>query len=504
MRAHKGVRGMDALRRCALAMALIAVVAVALLAIGGPVGASRLAERVGVRRRGDAPHRHDERRRHAESVHDARDPLVRGGRRSTTTCCSTSAWTASLAPCWRRRCPTQENGGISADGKTVTVKLKPGLKWSDGTPLTAEDVAWTYNYYVDNAAMLPNMGLGAKGIKHTVAVDPTTVRIECSEPKADLLDTYLPILPKHIWKKVPPAKAGSTYRNTPPLVGSGPFLIQEWKPGSYLKLTRNPKYWGPKPAVDEIVFVVYQNAETLVSDLQTGCDRRGAGHPPGAVPGGQEPAGHHRHRLQLPQLGLPQLQLLRQPGLDGQSGPARSQVPAGAQLRHRPREAGSRGLQRFRDRRHHAHAARQLDRSRLPLAAPGGPAVLLRSRQGQPAAGRGRVRKGADGLREYHGKPISLRFWTLADNVQEQTAGKMMTGWFRQLGLKINFEVIDTGALHVPRLQLRGPHLQARLRHVHLVLGRVLRPGHHAVAPSPPRPSAATTSRAGRTPSSTS
>ena len=82
----------------------------------------------------------------------------------------------------------------------MTVKLQPGLKWSDGTPLTASDVAWTFNYYVDNADVLANMALGAAGIEHTVAVDPTTVRIECSRPKADLLYSYLPVLPEHIWK----------------------------------------------------------------------------------------------------------------------------------------------------------------------------------------------------------------------------------------------------------------------------------------------------------------
>ena len=55
--------------------------------------------------------------------------------------------------------------------------------------------------------------------------------------------------------------------------------------------------------------------------------------------------------------------------------------------------------------------------------------------------------RAATACRLQDGKPIKLRFWTLADNVQEQTAGKMMAGWFRELGLTIDFEVIDTGAL---------------------------------------------------------
>ena len=343
--------------------------------------------------------------------------------------------------------PTQANGGISADGKTVTVKLKPDLKWSDGTPLTAEDVAWTYDYYVDNAAVLPNMGLGAKGIKRTVAVDPTTVRIECTAPKADLFDTYLPILPKHIWEKVPPAKAGSTYRNTPPLVGSGPFVIQEWKPGSYMKLTRNPYYWGPQPAVDEIVFVVYQNAETLVSDLQTGAIDAAQGILPAQFPG-----------------------VKNLPGITAIDYNYRNWDYLSFNCYDSPDSMGNPVLRdpKFRQALNYA-----LDREKLASVAFNGFATvgttlmppdnwtdpdyhwqspadqlysfdLAKANQLLDDAG---YRKGADGLREYKGKPISLRFWTLTDNVQEQTAGKMMTGWFRQLGLKINFEVIDTGAL---------------------------------------------------------
>jgi peptide/nickel transport system substrate-binding protein len=342
--------------------------------------------------------------------------------------------------------PTLANGGISADGKTVTVKLRPDLKWSDGTPLTAADVAWTYNYYVDNADVLPNMSLGAKGIKRTVAVDPTTVRIECEQPKADLMYSYLPVLPEHIWKEVPPAAAGSTYRNRPPLVGSGPFLVTEWKPGSYLKLTRNPEYWGEQPAVGEIVFVTYQNAETMVSDLQTGSLDAAQGILPAQFQNAKDLPGmtaidyNYRNWDYL--------------NFNCYEGPS-----------------GGNPVLLDRDFRHALNYA--MDREKLAAVAFTGfatagttpmppdnwtdpdyhwqpPADALYSFD---LAEAGRLldeagyAKGTDGLRTSGGKPISLRFWTLADNVQEQTAGKMMTGWFRELGLKIKFEVIDTGAL---------------------------------------------------------
>ena len=98
--------------------------------------------------------------------------------------------------------PTKENGGISADGKTWTIKLRPDLKWSDGQPLTAEDVAFTYNYIVKNKML--NMSLATRGIVGAKVVDPTTVQILCSQPKADMMRVFIPILPKHVWEKVKP------------------------------------------------------------------------------------------------------------------------------------------------------------------------------------------------------------------------------------------------------------------------------------------------------------
>jgi peptide/nickel transport system substrate-binding protein len=343
--------------------------------------------------------------------------------------------------------PTQENGGISADGKTVTVELKSGLKWSDGTPLTASDVAWTFNYYVDNSDVLANMALGAMGIAHTVAVDETTVRIECSRPKADLMTSYLPILPEHIWKDVKPETAGSSFRNKPPLVGSGPFLIQEWKSGSYLRLTRNPEYYGETPALDEVIFVVYQNAETLASDLETGIIDAAQGILPAQFQGVEDIPGitaidyNYRNWDYLcfncyespDSLGNPVLtdekfrhalnfaldrEKLASVAFNGYAKPATTVMPP----------------DNWTDPDYHWQPPDDLLYT-FDLTKAG----QLLDEAGYP--------KGTDGLREYRGKPIKLRFWTLADNVQEQTAGKMITGWFQELGLDIDFEVIDTGAL---------------------------------------------------------
>ena len=138
--------------------------------------------------------------------------------------------------------PTKANGGISPDGKIWTIHLKPDLKWSDGQPLTADDVAFTYNYVVKNH--MANMALTTVGITGAKVIDPTTVQIICSQPKADMESIFLPILPKHVWEHVAPQLAATTFANKPPIVGSGPFYTVAFKKGSYIEMVRTPYYWG--------------------------------------------------------------------------------------------------------------------------------------------------------------------------------------------------------------------------------------------------------------------
>ena len=74
--------------------------------------------------------------------------------------------------------PTKANGGISPDGKIWTVHLRPNLKWSDGQPLTAADVAFTYNYVVKNH--MANMAVTTVNLAGAKEINPTTVEIICS------------------------------------------------------------------------------------------------------------------------------------------------------------------------------------------------------------------------------------------------------------------------------------------------------------------------------------
>ncbi len=161
-------------------------------------------------------------------------------------------WPTSPASGWR---PT---GRPPDDGKVWTFTITDKAKWQDGEPLTAADVAFTYNYVIEN-----EMGLFidyVKFITKVEATDDTHVVFTCSKPKANMLGLWIPILPEHIWSKIPPKDAEKSFKNPPPIIGSGPFQTVEVKKGSFVRMVANKDYWKGAPKIDEVIFQTYQNA----------------------------------------------------------------------------------------------------------------------------------------------------------------------------------------------------------------------------------------------------
>ena len=170
--------------------------------------------------------------------------------------------------------PSKETGlaedwSLSPDEKTWTFKIRPGVKWQDGEPLTAADAAWTFNTILKDDL---STSVYLKGVKKAVAVDDTTLKVHCTQPKANMLTTqvYIYVLPEHIWGKLTPSQLSTTFRNPTPIVGSGPFQTVEFKKDDYVKMVRNPTYWGEKPNIDEVIFQYYTNDDSMVQDLKSG------------------------------------------------------------------------------------------------------------------------------------------------------------------------------------------------------------------------------------------
>ena len=131
-----------------------------------------------------------------------------------------------------------ESWTSSADGKTWTFKIRAGMTWQDGEPATARDAAFTFNYILDNDLSAFTGYLTF--VKKVTATDDTTLVIELSKPKSDILQMKVPILPEHIWSKVSAKDAEGAFANGPPCIGTGPFKVVEWKPNDYTRLAANP------------------------------------------------------------------------------------------------------------------------------------------------------------------------------------------------------------------------------------------------------------------------
>ena len=161
-----------------------------------------------------------------------------------------------------------ESWEVSDDAKTWTFHIRDGVKFQDGEPLTAQDVAFTFNLVLDNA---PNaFTIYTNHLESVEAPDDHTIVMKCSKPRGTMLHMWVPILPEHIWGKMDPDEALNKFANEPPIIGSGPFQVVEWKKGSHVRLKTWEGYWGGRANIDEMIMHLYTNAETLASDLELG------------------------------------------------------------------------------------------------------------------------------------------------------------------------------------------------------------------------------------------
>jgi len=156
----------------------------------------------------------------------------------------------------------------SPDGKTWTFKLRSGVNWQDGVPFTSADVVFTYNYIIKN--QVAAFTSYTTGITKVEAVDDLTVKFTTAKPKANMLGMVVPIVPKHIWSRIAPKAAETSFQNKPPIVGTGPFQVTEFKKGDFVRLTANKQYWRGAPLIDEVIFQYYTNADTMVQDFKSG------------------------------------------------------------------------------------------------------------------------------------------------------------------------------------------------------------------------------------------
>jgi peptide/nickel transport system substrate-binding protein len=173
-------------------------------------------------------------------------------------CCEpllTVDYEGKISPVLAAEVPSRENGGLAADGKTVSIKLKKDIKWADGRPFTAEDVAFTYQFIANPETSAVTLGTYLD-LERVEAQDAETVRMIFKEPTAGWYGPFTGtngmILPKHALQEY----VGANARNAPfnlKAFGTGPFMVEDFRPGDLITYTVNPNYREPnKPSFNRI------------------------------------------------------------------------------------------------------------------------------------------------------------------------------------------------------------------------------------------------------------
>jgi peptide/nickel transport system substrate-binding protein len=164
----------------------------------------------------------------------------------------------------------------AADGKSWTFHIREGMKWSDGTPATAQDACFSWQLNLDaNKADdyvgegYINPGLNDAQVTKIECPDDQTMIVYTEDASERVLQTYVPILPKHIWGDLDYEEMGDA-KFKAPLVGTGPYIAEDWQTSQFVRFKRNPNYWGTQGAADEVVLQFFESPDTMVQALKAG------------------------------------------------------------------------------------------------------------------------------------------------------------------------------------------------------------------------------------------
>ncbi len=156
----------------------------------------------------------------------------------------------------------------SDDGLTWTFTIRQGVKWSDGQPFTANDVVYTYNRTLTDDTANAQYSSSVQNIKSVESPDPNTVVFHMKAPDPVMDNSAVPIIPEHIWSNVSSKDTG-TFANTE-MIGTGPFTMQQWAKGQFIKLKANKNYWGGAPKIDYLVYRVFDDEDAEIQALRKG------------------------------------------------------------------------------------------------------------------------------------------------------------------------------------------------------------------------------------------
>ena len=168
---------------------------------------------------------------------------------------------------------------VAADGVTHTFYLNKDAKFHDGTPVTADDVIFTFDGVLAEDSLSVRKASVEDYLKEYKKIDDHTVQLIGKAPAAEFVRNaagQFGIMAKHIWEGVKPSDwgsdPGSTGQDPARVIGSGPFKFVEWQIGDHVTLTKNADYWDKQnaPIIDEFIYRVIADAASAIASLQTG------------------------------------------------------------------------------------------------------------------------------------------------------------------------------------------------------------------------------------------
>ena len=162
-----------------------------------------------------------------------------------------------------------ESVSTSDDGMVWTYKIRDGILFHDGTPLTAEDIAFSYNLYRDTEGF-PFLPVYTIFFDSVEATDANEVVITLTEPIPNMESqlVFLYVIPEHIWGDFD--GEGAVEFENPEMIGSGPFKLMDYRQNEFVQLEAVKDHYLKGPIIDEAIFQTFENQDALVQALRTG------------------------------------------------------------------------------------------------------------------------------------------------------------------------------------------------------------------------------------------
>ena len=163
-----------------------------------------------------------------------------------------------------------ESAEVSDDGLTWTFKIRDGINFHDGQPMTANDVAFSVNLYKNNGDYI-YLNAYTANFDTVEATDDSTVVITLTDavPNMDYLLSYLYVVPQHVWGENAEAPASVEFENLE-MIGTGPFKMAEYSQNEFVRLAANKEHFANPPKIDEVVFQTFESDDVLVQSLRSG------------------------------------------------------------------------------------------------------------------------------------------------------------------------------------------------------------------------------------------